>query len=306
MIKRTLYFGNPAYLHLRNDQLVIDFPNDQGMAELTKKNTVPIEDIGVIIFDHKQITFSHSLINALLANNAAIITCDERHHPVGLMLPLDGHTQQSERFKAQIDSSLPLKKQLWAQTVTAKLENQARVLHSWGANADPVWHWAKNVKSGDPDNYEARAAAYYWKHFLPPEYEFFRKRDGNYPNAFLNYGYAIIRAVVARSLVGSGLLPTLGIFHRNKYNAYCLADDIMEPFRPLVDMLVRPLVLQQFPSPTELDPNLKKEFLMLPTVDVLIHGEKSPMMVATTRTAASLARCFLGEDKKVAFPELLF
>jgi len=233
MIKRTLYFGNPAYLHLRNDQLVIELPNDQGMAELTKKNTVPIEDIGVIVFDHKQITFSHSLINALLANNAAIITCDERHHPVGLMLPLDGLTVQTERFKAQIDGSLPLKKQLWTQTVVAKLENQARALQSWGCDAEPVWHWAKQLRSGDPDNFEARAAAYYWKNFLPNEFQFYRLREGDYPNSLLNYGYAIVRAVVARALVGSGLLPTLGIFHRNKYNAYCLADDMMEPYRPM-------------------------------------------------------------------------
>jgi CRISPR-associated protein Cas1 len=305
MIKRTLYFGNPVYLHLRLDQLVIEFPNDMGLANKSGQNTIPIEDIGVVVLDHKQITCSHSLINALLANNAAIITCDDKHHPVGLMLPLDGHTVQTERFKAQIDSSLPLKKQLWAQTVQAKIENQAAALAQWGKDATPLHYWAKQVRSGDPDNYEARAAAYYWSCFLPDNYNFYRKRDGIYPNSLLNYGYSIVRALVARALVGSGLLPTLGIFHRNKYNAYCLADDMMEPFRPVVDLLVRKLVLTQFPTETELALPLKKEFLGIPAMDVDVNGEKSPLMVAATRMSASLARCFMGEEKRLALPSLI-
>jgi CRISPR-associated protein Cas1 len=305
MLKRTLYFGNPAYLNLKDGQLVITFPNDQGMAELTGKNKVPVEDIGIVLLDHRQITITHGLLNALLANNAAIITCDDAHLPSGLLLPLAGHSAQTERIKAQTEASLPLKKQLWAQTVTAKLQNQAKAAAKWGINTEPLLHWASKVRSGDPDNFEARGAAYYWKNYLPPEFSFFRSREGVYPNALLNYGYAIVRAIVARALVSSGLLPTLGIFHSNKYNAYCLADDIMEPYRPFVDITIRDMVLSAHPNEMELNNTTKMVLLALPTHDIAISNEKSPLMVAASRTTASLARCFLGEEKKLAYPEFL-
>ena len=233
MIKQTLYFGNPAYLSLKDRQLVIRLPDkDQSV-------TRPIEDIGVVIVDNKQITLTSGLIEALLGNNCALITCDSSHLPVGLMLPLCGNTTQSERFRHQLSASLPLKKQLWQQTISQKIANQAQVLKEcFGVEVGNMVSWSKNVKSGDSDNLEARAAAYYWRNMFDDEDVFIRDREGEPPNNLLNYGYAILRAIVARGLVSSGLLPTLGIHHHNRYNAYCLADDIMEPYRPYVDELV--------------------------------------------------------------------
>jgi CRISPR-associated protein Cas1 len=238
MIKRTLHFGNPAYLSLKDDQLLIDLPHLKALGEKESKKRVAIEDIGIILLDHQQITITHACMAALLRNNAVLLTCDAAHLPVGMMLPLDGHDTQSERFRFQIDASQPLKKQLWQQTIQAKILNQAAVLAERGIPYDNLLYWARSVRSGDPDNYEGRAAAYYWKNVFPKKVEFFRGRTGDPPNNLLNYGYAILRAIVARGLVSSGLLPTLGIHHRNKYNAYCLADDIMEPYRPYVDQIV--------------------------------------------------------------------
>lgn len=309
MIKRTLYFGNPAYLHFQNGQLVIRLPEVENCDSLTEsfkkqaRASIPVEDIGVVILDHRQITITQSLLEALLENNAAVITCDSTHHPTGLIMPLCGNKIQNERFRAQLDASVPLKKQLWSQTISAKIENQARVLVKREVNIDNMLYWAKNVKSGDPDNYEARAAAYYWKNIFSPELTFFRERFGGPPNNLLNYGYAILRAVVARSLVGSGLLPTLGIHHNNKYNAYCLADDIMEPYRPFVDQIVLRLVLSG-KEYKELTKEIKQELLAICNVDVVINGERSPLMVGLQRTTASLARCFEGEGRKIAYPEM--
>src|SRR5690606_23665243 len=229
MIKRTLMFSNPAYLSHRNSQLVISFPEKD-----KEERTVPIEDIGVLLLENQQITISHGCIAALLQNNVAVISCDASHMPTGLILPLDGGHTQAERFRYQIEASLPLKKQLWQQTIQQKIYNQARVLDILGYDVDNMYRWSKAVRSGDPDNFEGRAAAYYWQTIFSKYMAFNRHRAGEPPNNLLNYGYAILRAVVARALVSSGLLPTLGIFHRNKYNAYCLADDIMEPYRPFV------------------------------------------------------------------------
>ena len=215
MIKQTLYFGNPAYLSLKDRQLVIRLPDNNQSV------TRPIEDIGVVIIDNKQITLTSGLIEALLANNCALITCDSSHLPVGLMLHLCGNTTQSERFRHQLSASLPLKKQLWQQTISQKIANQAQVLKEcFGVEVGNMLSWSKNVKSGDSDNLEARAAAYYWRNMFDDEDVFIRDREGEPPNNLLNYGYAILRAIVARGLVSSGLLPTLGIHHHNRYNAY--------------------------------------------------------------------------------------
>lgn len=223
--------------------------------------------------------------------------------PVGLLLPLCGHTTQNERFRKQLDASLPLKKQLWQQTIRAKINNQASVLSSHaGVEVNCMRVWAESVKSGDTDNVEARAAAYYWKNLFPQIEGFVRARDGVPPNHLLNYGYAILRAVVARSLVISGLLPTLGIHHHNRYNAYCLADDIMEPYRPYVDELVCQLI-SEFGVSAELPKSLKARLLSIPTLDVVIEGKRSPLMVAVGQTTSSLYKCFDGELRRIAYPE---
>ena len=307
MIKKTLYFGNPIYLSLRNSQLVLKTPDADKLEESFKREaerTIPIEDIGVVVLDNRRITITTGAMEALLDNNCAIITCNSTNLPVGLMLPLSGNTTQSERFRNQIDTSLPLKKQLWQQTVRQKILNQATVLNkNTGAIVKNMQVWANDVKSGDPDNYEARAAAYYWRNIFPTLPNFVRGREGEPPNNLLNYGYAILRDCVARGLVGSGLLPTLGIHHHNRYNAYCLADDIMEPYRPFVDDLVIN-IMQQYPDYSELTLSIKAALLTIPSLDVMLDGKRSPLMIAVGQTTASLAKCFNGEMRKIAYPEL--
>ena len=304
MIKRTLYFGNPAYLRKQNEQLVITLPeNGSELTEKERSTTIPIEDIGIVVLDHAQITISQSLISKLLENNVALITCNQTHHPTGMLLNLDGNTLQAERFADQINASLPLKKQLWSQTVEQKIKNQAAVLKQFGTgDYEVLIQMAKNVRSGDPENFEGRAAAYYWKHVFGEESCFTRGREGDPPNHLLNYGYAILRATTARSLVGSGLMPTLGIHHRNKYNAYCLADDIMEPYRPMVDEVVCNILKQHSDIPDELNKELKAELLKIPALDVTIDKEKSPLMVAMQRTTSSLNKCFAGESHRILYP----
>jgi CRISPR-associated protein Cas1 len=294
MIKRTLYFGNPTRLSVQQSQLLIKTEE--------KEVTVAIEDIGVIVIDHYQVSVTHAVLHKLLDNNAAVITCNDKHHPTGLLLNLDGHTQQSEKFKAQIEASEPLKKQLWQQTIKAKINNQSAVLEKWEIDNSYLKRYAQLVLSGDTTNQEAQAARYYWKMLFNEEDPFFvRERFGEYPNNFLNYGYAILRATVARGLVSSGLLPTLGIHHRNKYNAYCLADDIMEPYRPYIDHLVKVIMLET--SEQELTTDIKRRLLNIPNIDLKIDGKDSPLMVGLQRTTASLAKCFEGETKKILYPE---
>ena len=310
MIKKTLYFGNPAYLSLRNAQLVIKLPeveNSTSLPETMKRQsevTKPIEDLGVLVLDNKQITITSGVMEALLENNCALITCDSKSMPVGLMLPLYGNTTQNERFRKQLDASVPLKKQLWQQTIQAKINNQAGVLSVCiQEEAKCMRIWASDVRSGDPDNLEARAAAYYWKTLFADVDGFTRDRDGIPPNNLLNYGYAILRAVVARGLVTSGLLPTLGIHHHNRYNAYCLADDIMEPYRPFVDKLVFELY-NQYGETVSLTKEIKTSLLSIPTLEVRIGGKRSPLMVAVGQTTASLYKCFSGELRRIVYPEL--
>ena len=311
MIKKTLYFGNPAYLSLKNAQLVIKLPEVEKNDTLPEsfkvqtQVTKPIEDIGVVVLDNQRITITTGAIEALLENNCAIITCDHRSMPVGLMLPLTGNTTQSERFRDQINASLPLKKQLWQQTIQAKISNQASVLSVCRrAEVGCLRAWARDVRSGDPDNFEGRAAAYYWRNLFGMHIDnFTRDREGVPPNNALNYGYAILRAIVARALVSSGMLPTLGIHHHNRYNAYCLADDIMEPYRPYVDEYVFQLIQKHGLPSEELPKAWKAELLLIPTLDVVIGGKKSPLMVGVSQTTASLYKCFCGEMRKVAYPE---
>lgn len=309
MIKKTLCFSNPAYLSLKDSQLVIKIPavEKSDVSDDFKKEsirTIPIEDIGVVVLDNKQITFTQGLMESLLENNCAVITCDSSHLPVGLMLPLCGNTLQTERFRNQIEASLPLQKQLWQQTMIAKIRNQAAVLQQVrNLEAKNMLKWASEVKSGDSDNKEAQAAVYYWQNAFPQNERFTREREGDAPNNLLNYGYAILRAVVARSLVSSGLLPTLGMHHRNKYNAYCLADDVMEPYRPYVDKLVMDIYEKHLDC-SELTKELKAELLQIPVLEVTINGQRSPLMIAATTTTASLQKCYSGEIRKISYPEM--
>lgn len=295
MIKRTLCFSNPTYLSVKLNQLVISFP------EKEEKKTIPIEDIGVVILDSPQITVTQTVLVKLLENNTAVITCNSSHHPIGLQLCLDGNTLQSERFQKQISASEVLKKNLWQQTIQSKIYNQAMFLQELGIPIRNMLLWSRSVTSGDTKNHEARAAAYYWETFLQSHDNFKRERFGEYPNNFFNYTYAILRAIVARNLVGSGLLPTLGIHHKNKYNAFCLADDIMEPYRPYADRLVLETI-QKYPDTEDINKEIKSMLLTLPVIDVKINKQQRPLLVAVTETTASLAQCFAGKRRKIKYP----
>ncbi|MBP3192730.1 type II CRISPR-associated endonuclease Cas1 [Natronogracilivirga saccharolytica] len=295
MIKKTLFFQSACHLNTRHQQLMI---TTKKTGEVSQR---PIEDLGFVLFDHPQITFTQSVIQLLNKNNTAVIFCDQRHHPSSMLLNLDAHQVQSEHFRAQIEAGVPLKKQLWQQTVKMKIWNQASVLDFLGYDGEPLRYMARKVKSGDGSNEEARAARYYWPFLFGQE--FVRLRYGPPPNNYLNYGYTVLRAAVARALAGSGLHPTLGIHHRNKYNAFCLADDIMEPYRPFVDMAVCEYCDGGMMS-DELKSEHKTDLLEILTTDVKMKGKKRPLMIALTETTASLVRCLKGEQKGLKYPEV--
>ncbi len=299
MIKRTLYFGNPCYLRKKDLQLKIEYPEESGQAQ----KTIPIEDVGIVVLDNPLITISHALISELAQNNAAIISCDARHLPFGLMLPMVSHHAFTEKLQQQISCSVPLKKNLWQQTVVAKIANQAALLRQRGVCDKKLQFLLKKVKSGDPENVEGRAAAYYWNHIFGADAYFVRHRFGEMPNALLNYGYAILLSIVARSLTASGMVPALGIHHRNKYNPWCLASDIMEPFRPYVDKVAIEIA-EKFQDEFELTTEIKRELLQIPALDISLEGKSSPLMVGVQRTTASLSACFAGTARKLLYPEL--
>lgn len=295
MIKRTLFFGNPAYLSTKDNQLVLKYPDS------TEEKTIPIEDLGFVVLEHPQITITNGLLMKLVQNKTAVITCDSQHLPCSFFQPLVGHSEQTERMRYQLNASLPLKKQLWQQTVTLKINNQANHFLARGKNALRLKRYAKDVKSGDFGNEEALAAAFYFQNLFDIE-GFSRNQKDIAPNNLLNYGYAILRAVAARAIVSTGLLPSIGIFHRNKYNPFCLADDIMEPYRPFVDALVYDIV-DSGCNIEELNRNIKSNLLLIPAIDVVIDGKQSPLMNAMSRTTASLYDCFEGSRRKILYPE---
>ena len=293
MLKRTVFFGNPYHIHLQNAQLTAT------MKETGTTHTVPIEDLGFLVLEHPQITFTLAVMQQLAAHNVAVVFCDTRFMPASLMLHLDTHYVQAERFRTQLVASAPLKKQLWQQTIKAKILNQAAVLRMTGISDQPLDAIAGQVLSGDSSNREAKAARIYWNLLLGSDFK--RGRYEAYPNSFLNYGYAIIRAGIARALAGSGLLPTLGIHHRNKYNSYALADDIMEPYRPFVDLLVWQMT-QEADTPQLLGTKQKQRFLSLLAADTVTPIGTSPMMVAMQMSASSLSKCFEGKIRQLMYP----
>jgi CRISPR-associated endonuclease cas1, NMENI subtype len=296
MLYRSIYIGNPAYLKLKDKQLKVTDPETK-----EEKGSVPIEDIGLLMLDHYQITLSHQLIQELMKNNVILISCDERHLPLAGMLPFSGNTLFSERVKTQIEVSEPLKKQLWKQTVECKIQNQLKVLEQLGKYASPMYEYLKEVKSGDTTNMEGIAAQHYWKYLI--DNDFLRDRFGDYPNPFFNFGYGVLLSIIARALVDTGLLLVLGIFHRNKYNPYCLASDIMEPYRPIADLLVMKW-LQLHPEKQSLDKESKTFLLQIATQDVNIEKLVRPLIVGVKMTASSLLKCYTGEKRQISYPEL--
>lgn len=292
MIKKTLLFTNKCSISTANKQLVITSDN--------RNKTIPIEDIGYVVIDHNETYISIPALNQLINNNCAVIFCDNKHLPNGMLLNLNSHHIQQEIFKYQIEASTPLKKQLWQQTVIEKVKNQGVLLEQITQTKNKFEYLASKVLSGDTSNMEAVAANFYWKAFF--EIDFKRERFGDYPNNLLNYGYAILRASTARALSGSGLLNTLGIHHKSKYNAFALADDIMEPYRPIVDEIVHHIM--QHYDEQELTTDIKTEILSILTRTVYFKNEKSPLMVALQKTASSLQQCYTGKRKKIKYPKL--
>lgn len=294
MLKRALFFSTPYHLSLKDNQMVI---NTKEMPDM--KKTVPIEDIGYVVLEHQQTSITLPLLNALSDNNVAVIFCGENRMPNAMLMNLDSNTTQGESFRAQIDASEPLKKGLWKQVVEAKIRNQAALLNKLGKDGDKLKPYYTNVKSGDTDNREGIAAKIYWNELFGDG--FLRHREGIEPNSLLNYGYTLLRAAVARALMGSGLLPALGIFHRNRYNAFPLADDIMEPYRPYVDEIVYNMYINGM---TVLDKDAKSQLMHILFADTIFSKVTRPLDIGLTITTASLAKCYAGASKKIVYPLL--
>ena len=292
MLKKSILLENKASLSTKNLQLVIKTE--------TRESTIPIEDIGFLVIDHPEIYLSIPAMNLVIVNNTSVIICNTNHLPNGMFLNLNSHHIQQEIFKNQINASVPLKIQLWQQTVIDKITNQGILLQKITSKNYNFEFLASKVLSGDSSNMEGVAASFYWKVFF--EQKFKRERFGDYPNNFMNNGYAILRAATARALPGSGLLNTLGIHHKSKYNAFALADDIMEPFRPVVDEKVAE-IMQNY-TEQELNTQIKAELLQILTRTVYFKDEKSPLMVALQKTASSLQQCYTGDRKKIKYPKL--
>ena len=294
MLKRALFFSKPFCLSLKDNQMVI---NIKQMPD--EKRTIPIEDIGFVVLEHQQTSITLPLLNALSDNNVAVIICGNDYMPNAMLMNLDSNRTQGESFRAQIDASEPLKKGLWKQVVEAKIRNQAALLNKLGKDGDKLKPYYSNVKSGDSDNREGVAAKIYWNELFGND--FVRDRDGSEPNNLLNYGYTLLRAAVARALMGSGLLPAFGIFHRNRYNAFPLADDIMEPYRPYVDEIVYHMYTNGI---DKLDKDAKSQLLNILFTDTVFNKITRPLEVGLSTTAASLAKCYLGTVKKISYPLL--
>lgn len=292
MLKQTLFFSNPCKLSLKLRQLVIE------RDDLPQPITRPIEDLAVVVVENQQVSITLPLINELANNNVAVIICDNKYMPSVQLMPLNANATQQESYKYQLSASLPLKKRIWKEIIEAKIRNQALLLESLGKNSAKLKPLHSNIKSGDADNHEGIAARLYWQELFDTDFR--RERFGEDPNNLLNYGYTILRAATARALVGSGLNLSFGIFHRNRYNAFPLADDVMEPFRPYVDDIVYRYVMQN--DDISINKEAKAELINVLYRDVYMNGNKHPLQVALTMTAASLLRMYKGEDKQLTLP----
>jgi CRISPR-associated protein Cas1 len=288
-----LHFGNPCRLSLKLDQLVIQKADGQTL-------TRPLEDIAVIVVDHGEVSLSTPLMARAAQMGVGIVFCDEKHLPVAYSSPMVGHTLQNLRHRQQWAAGQVVHKQAWAQVIRKKLLNQADTLKLLGKDCATLRRMAKDVKSGDSSNEEAKGAKYYWNQLLGRD--FVRERYGDFPNNYLNYGYAIVRAGMARALSGAGLCLTIGIFHHNQYNPFALADDCMEPFRPWVDLEVIRMLHEA--KGQELDKEAKARLLLILQQDVQFEGYRRPMMGAMDQLASSLAHLFEGRKKDLDLPSL--
>ncbi len=295
MLKRTLVFSNPVSLCLRNCQLVVAFKD----RPETPSTTVPIEDIGVMVVENQQASLTIPLLNALAASGVTVVFCNERAMPATLLQPFEGNTTQCETLRCQMACGEVLKKQLWKQIVEAKIRNQAALLSKVGKDGNLLRPYFSTVKSGDSDNREGIAARIYFQNLFGND--FIRNRDLSGINALLNYGYAILRASVARAIVASGLYPGISLYHHHRSNAFPLADDIMEPFRPFVDEIVYDLSLQ---GCLELNKEVKAALIRVLYADTVFPKVTRPLSVGLSFTTASLVKCYKKETKNLSLPLL--
>ena len=295
MIKQTLMFTSPVSLSLKDKQIVITFKDNKDTV------TRPIEDVGFVVIENPMVSITVPLLNELADNNVAVIFCDKKMMPKTMLMTLDGNTTQQESYKYQLNASLPMKKNVWKQLVECKIKNQSLLLNKVGKGGGVLKPYYLNVKSGDSDNREGAAAREYWRLLFDDGFK--REREGLSPNGMLNYGYTILRAAVTRALIGSGLYPAFGVFHRNRYNAFPLADDIMEPYRPFVDEIVYHLYYDG--AINELDSQTKRRLLRVLFSDVKMGKVTRPLENALSLTTASLLKMYKGESDKLSLPMLV-
>ena len=295
MIKQTLMFTSPVSLSLKDKQIVITFKDNKDTV------TRPIEDVGFVVIENPMVSITVPLLNELADNNVAVIFCDKKMMPKSMLMTLDGNTTQQESYKYQLNASLPMKKNVWKQLVECKIKNQSLLLNKVGKDGGVLKPYYLNVKSGDSDNREGAAAREYWRLLFDDGFK--REREGLPPNGMLNYGYTILRAAVTRALIGSGLYPAFGVFHRNRYNAFPLADDIMEPYRPFVDEIVYHLYYDG--AVNELDSQTKRRLLRVLFSDVKMGKVTRPLENALSLTTASLLKMYKGESDKLSLPILV-
>jgi len=298
MIKRIVEISSArTHLSIKYGQLIIK-------QEGTPVSSIPCEDIGVLLVDHPGTSYTHCVFTELLHCGAAVVLCADDHHPSGMLLPIESNSMQTERFRQQIKAKEPLKKQLWRQIVRAKIKHQAKLVGQDSDIYKVLMILRDKVRSGDPENIEAQASKKFWPVYIQDIIsEFRRDIDGRPPNNMLNYGYMVMRAAIARALCSAGLLPCLGIHHRNRYNAFCLADDMLEPFRGFVEAKVRE-VCKTNGVPVELSQPIKAMLLEVLYEPVTIADFEGPLMVGLHRVMASLQRCFAGEQKDLDLPEI--
>jgi CRISP-associated protein Cas1 len=293
MIKRTLEISRePAHLSVKQDQLLLHPPGSR-----ETRASIPCEDVGILVVDQPSTTYSHTALSKLVEKGGTLVVCGRDHLPAGVLLPVSGHSESVSRLRIQLAATKPIRKSLWKQIVAAKVRAQANLLDS--APRQKLLNLAREVRSGDPSNVEAQAARIYWENWLGEDVIFRRDPKGKGLNILLNYGYAIMRAAVARALVSAGLLPMLGLKHSNRSNNFCLADDVLEPLRPIVDSKVREL--NEWGLST-LNQSTKAHLLNLLTCEVRVGEHKGPVMVGLHRITASLVRCLDGVEKKLLLP----
>jgi CRISPR-associated protein Cas1 len=292
---KTVEIATPGTrLSVASRQLVIDRPDHP-------RSTLPIEDIGVLIVDDRRAIYTHAVFVELLSAGATLMITGPDHLPTGMMLPLDAHHVQTERHRAQVEVSEPVRKQIWRSLVAAKLAQQGRVLDRFVEGPNGLAEMAKRVRSGDPENLEAQGAQRYWPMLFGKDFRRDRSADGI--NAALNYGYAVVRAAVARAVVASGLIPSLGVFHKHRSNPFCLADDLFEPYRPFIDWRVK-LMTTEYPAPLSLeDRSVRAILLSLFNETIVLSDRKFPLLLAIQNSAHSLCRALTGGDRKLILPE---